>query len=241
MKNPWIIIGVIAVVLIGGAVWYSGQANDTYNAGVTIAPNIKGNPDAAVKLVEYSDFQCPACAQFQPVIAEIVEQYGDQLSFEYRHFPLTQIHRLAEPAARAAEAAGQQGKFFEFHDLLFVNQGTWSNSTNPAQFFIQYATELGLDVDQFTRQQRSSLIRAHVQSQFNEAREQGFTGTPSFLLNGERMQFETFDEFRAQIIAAIDPSVTINPDANMPDVTIDANASGTIQAVPGEGEVRFGI
>lgn len=239
MKNPWIIIGVIAVLLIGGAIWYSGQANERYNEGVEVKAHIKGNPDAAVKLVEYSDFQCPACAQFQPVIAEILAEYGDQMSFEYRHFPLTQIHRLAEPAARAAEAAGQQGKFFEFHDLLFVNQGTWSNSTNPAQFFVQYATELGLDVEQFTRQQRSSILRNHVQSQFNEAREQGFTGTPSFLLNGERMTFSTFDEFKAQIVAAINPNVTINPEAGM-ETVVDMNASGT-PAVNTEPAVRFGL
>ncbi|MCU0678295.1 MAG: DsbA family protein [Candidatus Pacebacteria bacterium] len=236
MKNPWVIIGIIAVLLIGGAVWYSGEANEIYNEGVEVKAHIKGNPDAAVKLVEYSDFQCPACAAFQPVIAEILAEYGDRMSFEYRHFPLTQIHRLAEPAARAAEAAGQQGKFYEYHDLLFVNQTNWSNSTNPAQFFIQYATELDLDIDEFTRVQRSSILRAHVQSQFNEAREQGFTGTPSFLLNGEKMEFSTFDEFRAQIINAIDPSIDVTGGLGAPVGEGAAEA-----AVPAAPAVQFGI
>ncbi len=235
MKNPWVIIGVIAVLLIGGAVWYSSQANEMYNEGVEVKAHIKGNPDAAVKLVEYSDFQCPACAAFQPVIAEILAEYGDRMSFEYRHFPLSQIHRLAEPAARAAEAAGQQGKFYEYHDLLFQNQTNWSNSTNPAQFFVQYATELGLDVEEFTRMQRSSILRAHVQSQFNEARAAGFSGTPSFLLNGQPMQFSTFDEFRAQIINAIDPSIDVTGGLGAP---AGQPAEATAPTAPA---IQFGI
>jgi protein-disulfide isomerase len=245
MKNPWVLVGLLAVVLIGGAVWYSSQAGAVYNEGVTVQTYIKGNPDATVKLVEYSDFQCPACAAFQPVIADIIAEYGGRIAFEYRHFPLTQIHRLAEPAARAAEAAGQQGKFYEYHDLLFINQSAWSNSTNPAQFFIQYATELGLDIEQFTRQQRSSILRDHVRDQFNEARALGFTGTPSFVLNGEVMQFQTYDEFRQQIIAAVDPAAA-SSDVVLP-TTITPAASGTEVitepvAVPaGEPEVRFGI
>lgn len=236
MKNPWVIVGIVFVLLIGGAFWYSAGANDAYNAGVEVKAHIKGNPDAAVKLVEYSDFQCPACAQFHGVVKEIVDQYGDQLSFEYRHFPLSQIHRLAEPAARAAEAAGQQGKFFEYHDKLFENQGTWSNSTNPAQFFLQYANEVGLDIDEFTRMQRSSILRNHVQSQFAEARELGFSGTPSFLLNGKPMQFETFDEFRAQIISAINPNVDVT--GGMATPTTEGTVDGTMEATPA---VQFGI
>lgn len=236
MKNPWVIVGVVFALLIGGAIWYSAGANDAYNAGVEVKAHTKGNPDATVKLVEYSDFQCPACAQFHGVVKEIVDEYGDRLSFEYRHFPLSQIHRLAEPAARAAEAAGQQGKFFEFHDLLFVNQGTWSNSTNPAQFFLQYANEVGLDIDEFTRMQRSSILRNHVQSQFAEARAFGFSGTPSFLLNGEPMQFESFDEFRAQIINAIDPSVDVTGGLAAP--ATEGTVEVTEEPAPA---VQFGI
>jgi len=203
MKNPWVIIGIIAVILIGGSIWFSSGAADTYNEGVVIGDNIKGSPDAVVVLVEYSDFQCPACAQFQPIVAEIMAAYNDQLRFEYKHFPLKQIHSLAEPAARAAEAAGQQGKFFEFHDLLFINQKTWTASPNPAGFFTQYAQELELDMDTFARHQRSSLIRDKVTTEFEEARSLGLTGTPTFFLNGERMQIQTYDDFKTQIESAI--------------------------------------
>ncbi len=203
MKNPWIIIGVIAVVLIGGSVWFSSNTADTYNEGVVVTDHIKGNQESTVTLLEYSDFQCPACAQFQPIVAEIMAAYGDKLRFEYKHFPLSQLHPLAESAARAAEAAGQQGKFFEFHDLLFVNQTTWAASPNPAGFFSQYAEELGLDMDTFTRHQRATVLRDKIRADFEEARGLGLTGTPTFFLNGTRMQIQTYEDFKAQIEAAL--------------------------------------
>jgi protein-disulfide isomerase len=233
MKNPWIIVGIIAVLLIGGSIWYAGVSSEQYNEGITVAPHIKGNPDAAVTLLEYSDFQCPACAQFQPYVDDILAQYGDQLRFEYKHFPLMQIHPLAEPAARAAEAAGQQGKFFEFHDLLFINQDEWSKTINPAPFFVKYAESLSLDMEAFAKAQRSSLLRERIQADFAEARSLGLTGTPSFYLNGERMQFQTFDEFRAQIDAAINPTLDLGAPV------VDITNEGT-EAAPAP-VVEFGI
>ncbi len=242
LKNPWIIIGLLMVGLVGGAVWYSSEATKQANAGVTILPHIKGGEGAVVTLVEYSDFQCPACGQFQPYIAEILAEHGDKIAFEYKHFPLSQIHRLAEPAAKAAEAAGQQGKFFEFHDLLFANQQTWSVSSNPSQYFIQYASELGLNIEDFTRTQRSSIIANHIRAQFAEARELGFTGTPSFLLNGKKMSFETFDDFRNQILYAIDPNIVLSSPET---AVIMDTASGTtaVEGVTNTGNpgIKFGI
>lgn len=213
MKNPWIVIGVIVVLLIGGSVWYSSQVGSANNDGVTINEHIKGNPAATVTLVEYSDFQCPACGQFQPVLADIMATYGDSLRFEYKHLPLTQIHPFAEPAARAAEAAGQQGKFFEYHDLLFANQATWSKSAAPAAAFTAFAEELGLDLDLFAKHQRSSLLRNKVRDEFDAARALGLTGTPSFFLNGQPMKFNSYEEFKAQIAAAINPTADFNLDA----------------------------
>jgi protein-disulfide isomerase len=206
MKNPWIIVGLVVAVLIGGSVWYSGTVSARNNEGVTFSPHVKGNQDAVVKLVEYSDLQCPACASFQPILKEIIDEYGNELSFEYKHFPLP-IHNLAEAAARAAEAAGQQEAFFAYHDLLFANQATWSKNPNPSVFFMQYAEELALDTTKFKRHMNASLVREKVQKEGAEARELGITGTPTFFLNGERMKFTSYEEFKAQIAAAINPSV----------------------------------
>jgi protein-disulfide isomerase len=206
MKNPWIVIGVLVAVMLGGSIWYSGQVGQEGNEGITFAPHYKGNPDAVVTLVEYSDFQCPACASFQPVLDDVIEQYGESLKIEYKHFPLG-MHSMAEPAARAAEAAGQQGAFFEFHDLLYANQQAWATSPNPTGIFIQYAEELGLDVEKFKSQSRASLIRDRVKEDLQEAMSLGLTGTPSFFLNGERMSFETYAEFMNQIEKAVNPEV----------------------------------
>lgn len=236
LKNPWVVIGLIAVVLIGSSVWYSGYAAERNNEGVVVGTvQVKGNPDAAVVLVEYSDFQCPACAAFQPVVADVLSQYGDVLRFEYKHFPLP-IHPLAEPAARAAEAAGQQGKFFEFHDKLFLEQASWSNSPNASVFFMRYADELGLDTDTFSRHMKSTLLRDEVRKDAAEARERSLTGTPTFFLNGERMQIETYQDFFDQIARAVDPSYGLES-----ATTTDATGAATGTAPVATPEVRFGI
>lgn len=223
MKNPWVVIGIIAIALFGGAIWFSGSAAEQNNEGVVVAPHIKGNPEAVVELVEYSDFQCPACAAFQPILTTVLEEYGDELRFEYRHFPLLNIHPHAQAAAVAAEAAGQQGKFFEFHDLLFENQTEWAAAAVPTSFFLQYAEALDLDIEMFRRHLNASVLQETVRTGFTEARALELTGTPSFLLNGQKMTFDSYESFVAQIATAIDPSV------------------GSSTPAAAEGDVRFGI
>lgn len=202
-KHFWKIAALVAVLALGGAIYYAKQAGEKANEGITIETHVKGNPDAKVELVEYSDFQCPACGQFYPYVKELMEQYGDQIRLEYRHFPLITVHPFAVPAARAAEAASQQGKFWEMHDKLFENQSTWSNSKNPNSLFVQYAEEIGLDTGTFKKHLNSSMIADAVDKSFEEARSRGFSGTPTFLLNGEVMKFTTFQEFKAAIDKAV--------------------------------------
>ncbi len=226
MKNPWIYVGIGAVILFGGAFWYSGVAAERNNEGVVIIDHIKGNKDATVTLVEYADLQCPACAAFQPAIAEVMATYGDQVRFEYRHFPLP-IHPNAVPAAVAAEAAGQQGKFFEYQDLLYTNQTAWATSPSARALFLTYAESLGLDMDTFRRHMNSSVLRDRVQAQFNEARDRGLTGTPTFFLNDTRMQINTFQDFIDQIDLAVAGGGVQGESAEIP--------------AAGESDVRFGI
>ncbi|MFN3188541.1 MAG: DsbA family protein [Candidatus Paceibacteria bacterium] len=218
VRNPWVIIGIITILLIGGSVWYSTSINASYNEGVEVMEHVKGNPDATVTLIEYSDFQCPACAQFAPIVDAMLMDHGDQVRFEYRHYPLIQIHPNAEPAARAAEAAGQQGKFFEYHDALFENQREWGAAAIPGALFVRYADELGLDTELFKRHQRSSILQQNVRDHVTEARELGLTGTPMFFLNGERMNFQTYQEFSDQIRTALGIEVENVPE---PEVEID--------------------
>lgn len=202
-KHIWKIVFAMVAVLMIGSFLYANYAGDKANDGVVLSDHVKGNKDAKVTLTEYGDFQCPACAQFSPIVKSVLDQYGDQIAFEFRHFPLISIHPYAVPAAKAAEAAGVQGKFFEMHDKLYENQNAWTKSAAPQAFFVQYAEELGLDVNLFKQHMRASLVEEKIESQFKEAQEKGLTGTPSFFLNGERLEFQTMDEFFAAIDAAL--------------------------------------
>lgn len=202
-KHAWVIFLVIAAVLFGSSFIIAQKAEEGVDEGVVITQHVKGNEASSVVVKEYGDFQCPACGQFYPVVKELIEEYGADIRFEYHHFPLVTAHPYAVPAARAAEAAGQQGKFWEMHDRLFENQATWSNAGNPAPFFAQYAEELGLDMDMYRKHLRSNLINQAIEDSFDEARELGFTGTPTFTLNGSKMEFSTYEDFKAQIVAAI--------------------------------------
>lgn len=206
MKNPWVIVGIIMVILFGGAMWYSSTANSNNNEGVETISHMKGNGEARITLVEYSDFQCPACAAFQPVLDQVLESHGDAISFEYKHFPLP-IHSSALQAAVAAEAAGQQGKFFEFHDALFENQTEWSNSATPNASFLSYAQDLELDMTLFKRHMNSSILKDKVKQNTQEGRDLSVTGTPTFFLNGEKMQIATYEDFVTQVNQAINPNV----------------------------------
>lgn len=232
MKNPWVIIGVITIVLFGGAIWFSSTAAEKNNEGVFIQENVKGNEQAEVVLTEYSDFQCPACASFEPALEAVMAEYGDKIRFEYKHFPLP-IHPHAQSAAVAAEAAGMQGKFFEYHDALFADQQNWSSSASPAVLFVKYAQELDLDISQFKRHMNSSELRGKVQTEMNEGRALVVTGTPTFFLNGQKMEINTFQDFATQIADAVDPeSATDVVNSDSSEADIEGSASGT---------VRFGL
>ena len=250
MKNPWVVIGVIVVVLLGGSIWYSSSIDKTYNDGITLTDHVTGGADAKATLVEYSDYQCPACGQFEPVVEEVLKQYGDQLKFEYKNFPLLQVHPFAEAAAVAAEAAGQQGKYFEFHDVLFAKQAEWTSGIAPGSYFSQYAKDLGLDVAQFEKQQRASMIKDKVKADYKAAIALGLSSTPTFFLNGQKMEITSIDAFKAAIAAAVNPGA--NFDVTAGDETIKAvpvtDASGTPIVVPenttpstGGPAVNFGI
>src|SRR6185503_12032429 len=141
---------IIALVLIAGliAVWAlsrSSQSNPPRNAAtpdpkLTPAgaqpPHIRGNPNAAVTLEEFADFQCPSCGAYHPELKKIEAEYGDRLRVIFRENPLVPMHQYAVVAAQAAEAAGLQGRFWEMHDKLYENQKTWSESKDVVPLFV---------------------------------------------------------------------------------------------------------
>jgi len=225
----------VAFVAMAAAVVYSNFAGNKANEGVEIIEHVKGDAGSQVVLTEYSDFQCPACGQFSQIVAEVMEEQGENVRFEYKHFPLISIHPFAVPAAKAAEAAGQQGKFFEMHDKLFENQQIWSANANPQTYFNSYAEEIGLDMTLFKTHIKASVINDKINAEFKEARDLGLTGTPSFFLNGRRMQFSTYQDFTDQLSAAVGPK-----DGEEAIEESEAGAE-TAPKAPAASNVRFGF
>jgi protein-disulfide isomerase len=119
-----------------------------------------------------------------------------QVSFVYRHFPLDQIHPHARSSAQAAVAAGIQGKFYEFHDVLFEKQSEWSKAPNPQKIFEDYARELNLDVAKFNSDSNSQSVKDKVQSDYISGLEANVQGTPSFYLNGNKISFRSEQELQ---------------------------------------------
>lgn len=208
----------IALVVIGGVIWSAATAvRNTPSEGSALLTDsvsesdwVKGNPDAGVVLVEYSDFQCPACGSYFPIVKQLVEEFGDDIAFVYRHFPLSQIHSLAEMAARAAEAAGRQGAFWEMHDLIFQGRHIWSsqNRQQASQSFTQMASALGLNAAQLAVDMESPELRAKVQNDYQSGIRSSVRGTPTFFLNGERIANpRSYEAFAAVIQAARDANV----------------------------------
>ncbi|MCA9708631.1 MAG: thioredoxin domain-containing protein [Myxococcales bacterium] len=138
----------------------------------------RGPDDALVTIVTWSDFQCPYCSRVSPTIDSLLKTYGGDLRYVFKHNPLG-FHTNARPAAIAAEAAGEQGKFFEMHDKLFANQRDLTEKN-----FIAWARELGLDVKKFKRDLDSATIADRVDRQQQEGMALGARGTPSFFING---------------------------------------------------------
>ncbi len=142
--------------------------------------HIRGPADADVTLVEYGDFECPYCGRAEPVIRELLADFGD-LRYVWRHLPLTDVHPQAQLAAEAAEAAAAQGAFWPMHDVLLDHQ----DELTPDDL-VQYAEGLGLDVEAFTQDIRSHRWAEHVESDVESADVSGVAGTPSFFVNGQR-------------------------------------------------------
>lgn len=154
-------------------------------------------------LIEYSDFQCPSCKNVHDILKSF-EASGSadfditkKVTFAFRYFPLFQIHDKAYLSAYAAEAAGKQDKFWEMADLLFDNQLVWEKSNNPQQeYFLNYAKELKLDVDQFTKDINSTEVKTRVAEDLKDAEQIGIDSTPTFFLNGQKADINSYDEFK---------------------------------------------
>jgi protein-disulfide isomerase len=160
-----------------------------------------GNPDAPVTIVEYTDYQCPFCSRHvAQVYPQLKEKYVDTglVYYVFKDFPLTSIHPQAELAAEAARCAGEQNGYVEMHDALFANQGEWNGRDDAATFFINYASEIGLEPTPFTECLESHKFLEAVRADLNEGLGFGVQGTPTFFVNGNifvgAQPLEAFDQ-----------------------------------------------
>jgi protein-disulfide isomerase len=143
--------------------------------------HVIGPETAPVTMVEYGDYECPYCGAAHPAVKQVLQMLGDELRFAFRHFPLSQIHVHALPAAEAAEAAGAQGRFWEMHDLLFANQRALELDR-----FLVFAEVLGLDLERFAADLQQHTYQPRVREDFMSGIRSGVNGTPTFFVNGIR-------------------------------------------------------
>lgn len=194
MNRFWIILVAVVVVLVG--LFFVTKPDDEGSntstedpAKVTSVDHTKWNTDAKVTLIEYGDFQCSACATYHPILKQLETEYGKDIQFVFRHFPLRNIHPNAQSASLAAEAAGKQGKFWEMHDQLFETQQAWGRiSTNLQSQFEDYAQELGLDMDKFRKDYADTATAKRINNDLDTGKSLGATGTPTFILNGKMIE-----------------------------------------------------
>lgn len=220
-KQFWAIVAII-VLAFGAIIAFGGNKSDDTNSAASssssskLTEHIKGNPDAKVTLVEYGDFQCPYCQQYEPTIKQVLDKYQNDIKFQFRNFPLINIHQNAFAAARAAEAAGLQNKYWEMHDALYdqANWQTWTTANAPQAEFNTYAKELGLDVEQFKKDFSSSTVNDAVNADQAEGNRLKITGTPSFFINRKKVEISnslaSFEKVIDEALAKAQPAAT-NP------------------------------
>jgi protein-disulfide isomerase len=223
-----IILGVLGVAL--GSGWYLTRSSNSSSpsntspvtnsaaATSTPAPRISssanpgaqpphslGPEDAPVTLEEFADFECPPCGLLHPVMKTMEKEFEPRLRVIFREFPLVPTHPHALPAARSAEAAGLQGKFWEMHDLIFESQKIWHGEFDARPTFEGYAKKIGLDLERFRQDVNGQVVEQRIFLDGKRAHDVGVKGTPTLFLNGREVPFESLapDKLRALIKAEL--------------------------------------
>lgn len=209
-KQFWGVIAVIILLFVGIFVLSGSKSGDSGSNSKSSAKQLtnhtKGAGTTGVKLVEYGDFQCPYCEQYSTTVDSVVQEYGDKITFQFRNFPLTSLHQNAFAAARAAEAADLQGKYWEMHDALYLasNWQDWSESKSPTKLFESYAEQIGLNATQFKKDFGSTKVNDRINADLSEGNKLGITGTPTFYVDGKQVTINnTPDSFKKVLDAAI--------------------------------------
>jgi protein-disulfide isomerase len=202
-KAFWAVIAAV-IVIFGGILLFKGHDANAPSTSAKPTNHVEGKGTTGVVLVEYGDYQCPFCGQYYPLVKQVQQKYNDLITFQFRNLPLIQIHQNAFAAARAAEAADLQGKFWEMHDMLYENQNAWNNNPKALSVFEGYAQKLGLNVTQFRKDFSSAAVNDRINAdivEFDKTKQE--KGTPTFFLDGKKIKPTSLDEFSKAIDDAI--------------------------------------
>jgi len=213
------------------------QQNSTHHGPVKLAvpvnhlDHVLGSAQAPVTVVEYGDFECPACKLAYPAVKLLIKTFGSAVRFAYRHFPLVEVHPHAELAAEAAEAAGAQGKFWPMHDSLFATQHAWEAKPSATASFDALASSVGVDMTAYRACLKSPSIEALVNGDEDRASRGGVNSTPSFFLDGHLVEGAVpRDEMVAEIdraLAAHSATAGASAQKSGTSATTSATTSGT--------------
>ncbi len=218
-----LILAVVVIVgIIAGATFF---ANNKTEPEAKPSGNFYGQEEGIITFTEYADFQCPGCASFEKINSAVRKKFGNQVRFEFKHFPIVAIHPNTIAAHRAVEAAARQGKFWEMHDMVFARQQEWTTVSRPSEVLRGFAEQLGLDLKKYDTDVKSPEILATINADTKKGKELGIVGTPSFFIDGVEIKnptetVNTLDSMSEQIQKAIDAKKAsqnqTNLDSNQP-------------------------
>lgn len=194
---------VLAIVVVGGLLYFSGRDDDapeTTDAAPAISDQLVRDDSAVLSsgdeavFVEFLDFECEACISLFPVIEQLRAEYGDRVSFVVRHMSL---HGNSLNAAKAAEAAGEQGEFEQMYTRLFESPEQWGHKDESQEdVFASYAEDMGLDMQRYREDLADPAIAERIEQSLQDGKDVGVEGTPTFFLNGEQLEPETVDDLK---------------------------------------------
>ncbi|HVS79082.1 MAG TPA: thioredoxin domain-containing protein [Candidatus Saccharimonadales bacterium] len=218
-------LGILAaIIIIFIAVFaitqHSGNNSGSNNSSSTQPTHhVEGQGQKGVTLIEYGDYECPICEEYYQPLKQMFSKYSADIYFQFRNLPLTSVHPNAFAGARAAEAAGLQGKYWQMHDKLYDNQNAWASSSNPQSFFDTYARQLGLNITKFDNDYGSSQVNNAINADLAAFAKTGKEqATPTFFLDGKY----------------IDNTTLVDPQTGLPQVDkLDSMIQNEINAKNG--------
>lgn len=205
-KESKIILLITAAVLAGIAILIAFVNSNQIDPEAVMQKVIREDSHSVgtgeIKVVEFGDYQCPACAQAHPDVERLKQEFEGKITFVYRNFPLPG-HANARIAAEAAEAAGAQGKFWEMHNKLFETQAQWSSVADPTSLYVQYAEALDLNKDKFLEDISSEAHAERISKDQSDGYSVGVSGTPTFYINGKKQSQFDYESLKKAIEAEL--------------------------------------